>query len=545
QAVLSLLLPLAILAPRESIAQSAVDRVDPVRIERDSIPKPAKPDVPQVTLEAAAPAGVASLGQSIEIGAVTFSGLHELTPADFAQAITPYLGRSISPAELSALTTSIAEVARAKGLIFASASVAPQRLTAGILTVHVDEGMIDEVRLSGSSNPAVVRTLNPLVGRAGRMAEVERLLLIAGDIDGITLYRKRYLREGKRGILSVDILEKPQRLRAVLDNDSTSPVGPVQLRLDMDIAGVLAADDSISVTYVTTPLQPDELQYTRVRYSKRIGDDGTEISVGGSVSSTKPGAYLEALQLRGTSWSANISVLKPLQRSRVSSLWFQSRFEIRDSEQTRRGRSFRNDRFAALRVSLLGNRKMLGGTLRVNATLSQGFNLFDATSIGDPLASRRDADATFTSLVSWADFTAPLGHGFSARVAAQSQISSQPLLVSEELGLGGSGFLRGYDYSERSGDEGASGLVELRYDWLRPFGLIRKAQIYGFIDGGRVVQLANGRGGGDLFSGGGGVRADLSRTIDANFEVAVPLSEARYETGNHDPRINLRLLKVF
>ena len=188
---------------------------------------------------------------------------------------------------------------------------------------------------------------------------------------------------------------------------------------------------------------------------------------------------------------------------------------------------------------------MLGGTLRVNTTLSQGVDLFEATVFDDLMASRGDADGTFTELTSWADYTAPLGDGFSVRLAAQSQIASQPLLVSEELGLGGSGFLRGYDYSERSGDQGGAGSMELRYDWRQPFGLIRKAQLYGFVDGGRVTNKAGGFGGGDLASGGGGVRADVSSTIDANFEVAVPLTGARYETGNHDPRVSLRILKVF
>lgn len=542
---LSILLPMTILSVGQARAQSAIDRVDPARIERDSLPKPAKEHVRQAPVEAAAPADTARIGGTIEVGAITFSGLHALTPADFAAAITPYLGRSVSPEELAALAGKIGEIARAKGLVFASAWIEPQRLTAGVLTIQIDEGVIDEVRLSGADNAAVARTLRPLVGQPARLAVVERRLLIAGDIDGITIVRNRYVREGRRGILLVDLVATPQRLRAVVDNDSTAPVGPVQLRLDADLAGLLAADDSVSVTYVTTPIQPDELQYTRVRYAKRLGSGGTELALGGSVSSARPGAYLKPLDLHGVSWSATVGITTPLQRTRASSLWFQSSFELRDVEQRRGGVRFRHDRIAAVRLSLLGNRKILGGTLRVNTTLSQGVDLFEATVFGDLMASRGDADGTFTELTSWADYTAPLGDGFSVRLAMQSQLASQPLLVSEELGLGGSGFLRGYDYSERSGDEGAAGSLELRYDWRQPFGLIRKAQLYGFVDGGRVINKAGGFGGGDLASGGGGVRADVSSTIDANFEVAVPLTGPRYETGNRDPRVNFRLLKVF
>ncbi|HEX8414832.1 MAG TPA: ShlB/FhaC/HecB family hemolysin secretion/activation protein [Sphingomicrobium sp.] len=540
-----MLLPATILSSGSAFAQTAVDRADPARIERDSVPAPTPEAAPQPEVEVSAAPDVSGVSGAIEVGAITFAGLQELTPADFAETITPYLGRSVSAEELSTLAARIGEVARAKGLIFASAWIEPQRLTAGILVVQVDEGVIEEVRLAGSTNSAVASTLRPLVGKPARLAQVERLLLIAGDIDGVTLYRNRYLREGKRGILLVDVVETPQRLRLVLDNDSTSPVGPVQMRVDVDIAQILAADDALSVTYVTTPLQPDELQYTRVRYAKRVGTKGTELSIGGSVSSARPGAYLTPLQLNGVSWSGNVTVLQPLQRTRASNLWIQGSFELRDVEQMRSGIRFRHDRLAALRVSLLGNRKLLGGTLRINATVSQGLGVFDATKAGDPMASRRDADATFTSLTSWADFTASLGQGFSVRLAAQSQIASQPLLVSEEMGLGGGGFLRGYDYSERSGDQGASGLVEFRYDWSKPFDLVRKLQLYGFVDGGHVDNKANGFGGGELVSAGGGVRADVSSTIDFSVEVAIPLSGPRYETGDRSPRINLRLLKVF
>ena len=64
-------------------------------------------------------------------------------------------------------------------------------------------------------------------------------------------------------------------------------------------------------------------------------------------------------------------------------------------------------------------------------------------------------------------------------------------------------------------------------------------------DGGRVTNLSGGFGSGSLASGGAGIRADVSRTIDANVELAVPLTGPRYETGGADPRLNLRVMKLF
>jgi hemolysin activation/secretion protein len=219
--------------------------------------------------------------------------------------------------------------------------------------------------------------------------------------------------------------------------------------------------------------------------------------------------------------------------------------DVRNTVQDRNGRRFRHDRLAVARIAVNGTGELLGGRMRASVTLSQGLDILGATEAGDPLASRRDASGSFTTLASTVDWIRPLGGDFSVRLLGQAQAASDPLLVAEEIGLGGAAFVRGYDYSERSGDEGVMGAAELRYDWKNPLGLGRKAQLYTFIDGGRVIELGRDRGAGALASSGGGVRADVSPTIDANFELAFPLTGERFETGTMEPQLHFRLLKVF
>ena len=127
----------------------------------------------------------------------------------------------------------------------------------------------------------------------------------------------------------------------------------------------------------------------------------------------------------------------------------------------------------------------------------------------------------------------------SLLLAGRGQISSDPLLISEDIGLGGTSFLRGYNYNERVGDEGVMGLAELRYDFAKPFGLIHRAQFYAFGDGGVVSNIGNGFGSGSLASAGGGLRADITRAINFDLELAVPLTGPRFETSDSSPRINV------
>ena len=220
-------------------------------------------------------------------------------------------------------------------------------------------------------------------------------------------------------------------------------------------------------------------------------------------------------------------------------------FEVNNLTQGLAGMRIRRDRTSVARLGLYGYNDTLGGRLRVSAILSQGLDLFDATGRRDPLASRFDAEGTFTAANIWVEWTRPLGSGFSVRLAGDSQIASQPLLVGEEVSLGGGPFLRGYDWSERSGDQGAMGSAELRFDIKRPLGIVDRAQLYVFGDGGVTRNLANGFGGGSLGSAGGGLRVDFTPTLGATAEVAVPLSGPRYDTRNRQPRINLGILTAF
>jgi hemolysin activation/secretion protein len=238
-------------------------------------------------------------------------------------------------------------------------------------------------------------------------------------------------------------------------------------------------------------------------------------------------------------------LLQPLWRRRSASLWFEGELGVRNLLQWRRGTQVRDDRVVAARGTLYGYTDLAGGRLRVSTTLSQGLDILGATRSGDPLASRGDADGVFTSLSAWTDWSRELGGNLSVRVAMLSQLSSRPLLITDEVGLGGPGFLRGYDWSERSGDEGVMGMAELSYLIDSPFGLARRAQLYAFVDGGRVNNLNGGFGSGALASAGGGFRANVTRTFGASLEVAVPLSGARYDTSDETPKVNFKLLKSF
>jgi hemolysin activation/secretion protein len=190
---------------------------------------------------------------------------------------------------------------------------------------------------------------------------------------------------------------------------------------------------------------------------------------------------------------------------------------------------------------LSGNARFGGGRVRVRLSYIQGLGILGMTARGDPLASRSDGGGPFSKLEFWTSYERPLGGGFGIELRGAGQLASRPLLASEELGLGGRQFLRGFDYWEMSGDEGGAISAELRYDMRRGLpGPLTRLQLYLYADAGRVINLEGGLGGGTLASAGGGVRAWLKDGFQAGLELGVPLTEGAFDE-EPDPRVSLTL----
>lgn len=534
-----------LVVPAVAQAQTTLDHVDPAKVEQ-ALPAERRPVGTLPPAIASAPRAAVAPGETpITVGAVAIEGLRVLRPSDFADIIEAYVGRTVSPAALAGLADATSERARARGFLFATTTIPPQKVEAGLLRLVVDEGRVDEVRVVGTDNRAARAALAPLVGGPVTGDQLQRRLLAAADIDGLFLRRVRLLREAARNVLVVEMGQKRVSGLADLDNSGTRTIGPLRADVTVRISQLLAADDAVTFTAATNPLMPTELGYGRVRYVKRIAADDTEVSVSASYATVAPGAYLADRDIVGRSWTAQVGVTHPLLRRRATSIWLQASFDVRSVKQDWAGTLARRDRLSSFRLGVYGYTTAFGGVIHGSATLSQGVDLFGATRDDDPLASRSGASGNYTSLAVTADWQGKLFGPISAAVGLTGQVAGEPLLISEQFGLGGGPYLRPYDYSERSGDNGVVGSIELRYALAKALGPLREPLLYVFAGGGYTGDLREGYGTGSLFASGGGVRSGIGPTVTADAGVAFPLSGARYDTGNADPVFNFRLSKRF
>lgn len=536
-----------LLAGHGLAAQDVFDRTSPVQqVERErplaEVETAIRIEVQPVLDQPLSPADTATLA----VGSVVIDGLEVLSRRDFAAAIEPFAGRNLDRTELRQLTDAVAEAARQRGYILATAWIPEQALVGGMLRVRVDEGAIDDVRVEGSDDPAIRAQLQRLIGRGPiTLDALQREVLLADDLPGVWIRGTRFENDGQRRVLVVDARRQDFSGSALVTTDGTRPVGPVRARIDLNANGLISPRDRVDLSYTMSPIDPDELKFFNARYSVIVNDHGTLLGLLGSYSQTEPGAYLADRQIEGEAWQGGIRLRHPLMRSQQRSLWLEASAELQDLRQDRAGVLSRHDRIALARVGLYGYAPLAGGTLQGRATVSRGFDVLGATRLGDPLASRTDASSEFTTLLWWLSWQRGLAKRVSLSLAASGQFASDPLLIGESFALGGNAFLRGYDFSQRVGDQGIAGVGELRYDWPDAMGLVPNLQLYAFADGGTVSNLADGLGGGSLASSGGGFRADITRNLDLDFEIAVPLTEDRYDTDDKTPRLNLRVVQSF
>ena len=529
-------------------AQDQLNRADPSVIER-ALPQPAK-DAPATEAIVTTPpksAGVVAAQAPRVASAIVVEGAPEIARERFSGALYPYIGRDLSTGELEALSRAVADVARGSGYPFASAWIEPQAMADGVLRVHLDAGSISAVRVIGHANPRADAILTRLLvtGQPVRRKRLERAILLVGDLPGVTVTQSKYIRQDGFGILLVTITEDRFSAYAQIDNRGSKEVGPIRSTGIATLRGLLGSSDEASIIIANTPVDPSEFVFVRGRYTTPVDANGGVFSASASYGMARPGAALTPLDVAGESVDFSALYSKPIVRSRAGSVWTSLELRTLRSNQTLLGSPLRNDRLTLLTASLNGTFRAGSGILRGEVRVTDGLPLPGVSKQGDARISRSDGDARFVTLSYAAEWVAPLSNRVSVALASEAQLASRPLLASIEIGVGGPTFGRGYDYSERSGDQGILGSGEIRFDLGRIAPkVVDRVQLYAAVDGGYVDNLRGGKGGGALLSTAAGVRLGRGRSSGA-LEVAMPLNEDRFDTGNRDPRFSFRLSRMF
>lgn len=494
-------------------------------------PAPEAPPPPQYdfTIEAPSRSAVPRAVNELHflVREIRVEGAQALPAASFRSLIARLVGQQATVSDIVAAADQIEDAYRGAGYVLARAFMPPQRVTNGVFTIRVIEGFVSAVDIDGgdaATQALIRRYFQPvLASRPLRFGVIERALLLANDLPGISVTGVLHPATETQGASDLIVTVVETRVSSGLnaDNRGSRLTGVWTIGGDAAINGLIDAGDQLSTSVAATPDFPERVA-EQLSYRHMIGSDGGAASFIVTSTHSEPGASLAPLNLITDSLAVGPRLSYPFLRTRAASLLVEGGFTVQDATVQTLGLPFSHDswRVADLSLSYVDN-DFFGGGLASTGDVAEGLGIFGATPLGSPSLSRPGANPEFTKATATLHYTHTLVGPLSLALAGQGQYAFAPLVAGEVIAFGSLPIGRGYDPGAITGDHGAGGSVELRWDEHFPEWAIQTLEPYVFSDAARVWNIQSGEGASqELASGGVGMRVFFPRNIIGGIEFA-------------------------
>ncbi len=479
---------------------------------------------------------------------VTIQGVTAYPAQTFLPVFEQATGQNITVAELYDLVNNITATYRNDGYVLAKAILPPQEITAGHVKIRIVEGRLSNVRLEGAqTNSRLLQTWAEAIQKQSPLnnKQLERYLLLMNDLPGIEA--KSTLRPGSEPATAemiIHITENQYSGSVGLNNWGTRFVGPNQVEGDVTVnntyADKLDWHDKTTLRGVQAfSTDINNLRYLDMTHGIPLGEDGTTVQAQLHHSLSEPGFTLKELELQSVTSGFNVMLQHPVIRSRRENLSIFGMFDWRDTRSMIDDNNLSEDHIRALRVGLNYEATNSSGVTSARVELSRGLNLFGASTPDSGIQSRENGVGNnFTKLKIDAARLQRLHKRWNLLLAGSWQHSTHPLLASEEFGVGGENFGRGYESSEITGDLGFAAKAELQINFPVGWKYLQSWQLYGFYDLGLTWQIDTLPGEDTtvdaLVSNGFGIRSQLTPQLSTDLTIAKPVSRGVASSGGDD-----------
>lgn len=505
-------------------------------------------EVPQLRLPGQAPPGAEQV--RFTLSDIEVVGATIYPPDTIRSFYADRVGQEMSLKEIFDVAAAIETRYRGDGYFLTRVVVPAQQIEGGHVRLQVIEGYISEVKVSGDVGP--VRELiegyvqKITESRPARLEDVERYLLLANDLPGITAQGVLQPATGADGAsqLVVNVERDWFSGYARVDNRESHFTGPWRAIVTPGINSFTRFGDRVQATGVLA-IDEFELGFVGLSAEGRIGSEGLTVGASISYELTEPGRFRipfdGAFDLETDTFRLGFSTSYPIIRSRTTNLWVSGGFDLADIDVDTDtfGPQVRDDMRVLWAGLQIDHRDSWGGANLLKVRLRQGLGFLGNTDGSDFRASRFDAKDDFTSFRLTAARRQRITDELNIYFGGKAQFSLDPLLADEECSVGGDTYGRGYDPGEVANDHCLAGTVELQYnpEWRPEFlkDYVQAYQLYGFYDVGKVWPENGDFDDGDaLQSAGVGLRTQFTDWLRVDLEVAKPLTRER--SGDEDDR---------
>lgn len=485
---------------------------------------------------------------------IALEGVTAFEENHFNDLIAEYMYLPVDINTLNHLAARITKIYRDTGYFLSRAVIPQQEVTDGVVIIKVIEGHVGNVILVDSEGLLKkdrlgivqktirkIETLDPLHGPT-----LERYVLLLNDHMGLTIQNILQAPSVPSEAGSVDVILRvlpntKQQVSLAYNNHGSRFVGPHQVTGTYQRAGLFNTFDLITVQG-TTSVPMSEVQFGSMSYALPLNEEGLTASFLASYSNSEPGLSLRDLEVEGDSATLSASLTYPLIRSRKTSLFLGSSFEIRNSATEFLDEELIDDKMRKLSIFANYNTQdTWGGISDINLSLSKGLDIFAATETGEDNLSRAQGRSDFIKAEINASRQQDLGQGFQVINSLAAQYSPHPLLSSEEFGYGGTSFGRAYDPSELTGDQGVATAIEVLYtdvDTITDLNL--KLVPFAYYDIGKVWNEDRGSEPVSGASAGFGTYYNFNNRVNGQLQFAFPLTKSvstPIMNGDNSPRI--------
>lgn len=433
----------------------APQTADPAALPR---PAPAAPMAPDA----------ATGGARVKLTQLKLEGCQAIACAALLDRLGPLPTQALALADIELLAQRVADLYKLAGYPFVQVVVPPQRVSDGVLTLRIVEGVLGKATVEGpdplvpSAAPFLARGLPQ--GEPIREAAIERTMLLLNDQPGFKV--RPVLKPGAelgQGDLVVGV-ERDNHVSGELglDNIGSRSTGPYRAKASLAVNSPFRFGDRFALNALTTN---ENMWLGSVDYDAPLGADGWRGQVGWARTSYQLGGAFASLEAHGYADTATAKLSYPVLRSQASNLLLSTSYQHKKLQDRYDAADLVKDKSSQVltlaaqfdhRDALLG-----GGVSYGQISLSAGhLRLDDASQAID------DATAHSAGRFTKANFDIAriqkLTGPFSAYGRVSAQWTPDNLDSSERYGLGGFLGIRAYPLGEATGDKGWLAQFELR-----------------------------------------------------------------------------------
>jgi len=502
----------------------------------------------------------ATSGLSVTVNQFIVTGNSAFDSEKLEALLASDTGAEKSFGDLQAAARKITNYYRENGYPVARAYLPQQELdVSGIVRIAILEGVTGAVSIAGPETlidwvgEGYASVLN--TGELVNSPDLERAMLLLNDLPGV--HAKANLKAGAgKGTTDIDIsLDAETGVTGflALNNYGTDYNGEYRLMGGASVNNMIGIGDQLSAIVMGS--DTGDTTYGSLAYSMPVGSLGTRVGLSYSNLDSEVGEELAVLGIENDAEIFNINVTHPFIRSRNYNLIAQVGFTNKQVEQTFDDELEASDpslgsddELNILSVGVSGDARdgLYGGGVN---TYSVSFDIGDV-NFDNVTNARIDAEDDFVKLNYDLSRTQRVNDKLGLYGHLRGQFSSERLVSSEQMALGGPNGVRAYGVGEGLGDDATLLTLEARYrlGYKDESFSLRDSMVYGFFDAGYSKPNDALAGTPDDYTRSGfgvGVRLGFDHGINLNASAAFGTRDEPDTESDGNKHLWFQLVKSF